>query len=28
MGRKDIKHMLMSCTETKEWRTQLTNKKW
>jgi hypothetical protein len=27
MGRKDIKHMLMSCTETKEWRTQLTNKK-
>jgi hypothetical protein len=27
-GNKDVKHILLSCPETKKWRMQFINKKW
>jgi hypothetical protein len=28
VGNKHVKHILFSCPDTKEWRTQFINKKW
>jgi hypothetical protein len=27
-GKEDSKNVLMSCTETRKWRTQFLNRKW
>jgi hypothetical protein len=27
-GNEDVKHILLSCPETKKWRMQFMNKKW